>query len=114
MSVYLALAARAVPVERLVANLSEYGNTSAASIPLALDEAVRRGDIKAGQVVSQACSRACMSMRAWRGSHERAPTRRHPPSARWLPLRGASPSSQVAMAGFGAGLSSAAAIVRWG
>lgn len=59
-----------VPPERVVMNLSEYGNTSAASIPLALDEAVRRGDIKPGQV--------------------------------------------VAMAGFGAGLSTASAIVRWG
>jgi 3-oxoacyl-[acyl-carrier-protein] synthase III len=59
-----------VPMERVVANLSEYGNTSAASIPLALDEAVRRGDIKGGQVLG--------------------------------------------MAGFGAGLSWAGAIVRWG
>lgn len=39
------------PAERVVSNLSEYGNTSAASIPLALDEAVRRGDIQPGQVV---------------------------------------------------------------
>jgi 3-oxoacyl-[acyl-carrier-protein] synthase-3 len=46
------------------------GNTSAASIPLALDEAVRGGHIKQGDV--------------------------------------------IAMAGFGAGLSWASAIVRWG
>ena len=59
-----------VPPERVVANLADYGNTSAATIPLALDEAVRRGDIKPGQT--------------------------------------------VAMAGFGAGLSWASAIVRWG
>ncbi|PSC74644.1 3-oxoacyl-ACP synthase [Micractinium conductrix] len=59
-----------VPPERVVSNLSQYGNTSAASIPLALDEAVRRGDIKPGEV--------------------------------------------LAMAGFGAGLSWASAIVRWG
>jgi 3-oxoacyl-[acyl-carrier-protein] synthase III len=59
-----------VPADRVVANLSNYGNTSAASIPLALDEAVRKGDIKAGET--------------------------------------------VAMAGFGAGLSWASAIVRWG
>ncbi len=56
--------------ERVVTNLSQYGNTSAASIPLALDEAVRRGDIQPGEV--------------------------------------------LAMAGFGAGLSWASAIVRWG
>jgi 3-Oxoacyl-[acyl-carrier-protein (ACP)] synthase III C terminal len=36
----------------VVSNLAEYGNTSAASIPLALDEAVRRGQIKAGDTVS--------------------------------------------------------------
>ena len=39
------------PVERVVSNLSEYGNTSAASIPLALDGAVRDGSIKKGDVV---------------------------------------------------------------
>lgn len=59
-----------VPAERVVSNLAQYGNTSAASIPLALDEAVRRGDIKPGEV--------------------------------------------LAMAGFGAGLTWASAIVRWG
>ncbi len=59
-----------VPPERVVSNLSDYGNTSAASIPIALDEAVRRGDIKRGDVLG--------------------------------------------LAGFGAGLSWAAAIVRWG
>lgn len=40
-----------IPSERVVSNMARYGNTSAASIPLALDEAVRRGDIKAGDVV---------------------------------------------------------------
>eukprot|EP00887_Chlorella_sp_A99_P007979 scaffold12.g7979.t1 len=59
-----------VPAERVVSNLAQYGNTSAASIPLVLDEAVRRGDIKPGEV--------------------------------------------LAMAGFGAGLSWASIIVRWG
>ncbi|KAL6776990.1 KAS3 [Auxenochlorella protothecoides x Auxenochlorella symbiontica] len=59
-----------VPADRVISNLAEYGNTSAASIPLALDEAVRAGTIKQGDV--------------------------------------------VAIAGFGAGLSWAAAILRWG
>lgn len=60
-----------VPVSaQVVSNLAEYGNTSAASIPLALDEAVRGGKVKPGDV--------------------------------------------VAMAGFGAGLTWAGAIVRWG
>lgn len=56
--------------DRVVSNLSEYGNTSAASIPLALDEAVRGGRIQDGDV--------------------------------------------LALAGFGAGLTWAGAIVRWG
>lgn len=30
-----------VPPERIISNVANYGNTSAASIPLALDEAVR-------------------------------------------------------------------------
>jgi 3-oxoacyl-[acyl-carrier-protein] synthase-3 len=59
-----------LPAERVVTNLSEYGNTSAASIPLALDEAVRAGKVK--------------------------------------------PGDMLAMAGFGAGLTWAGAIVRWG
>ncbi|WIA18437.1 hypothetical protein OEZ86_002018 [Tetradesmus obliquus] len=59
-----------LPAERVVSNLAEYGNTSAASIPLALDEAVRAGKVKPGDV--------------------------------------------LAMAGFGAGLTWAGAIVRWG
>ena len=36
----------------MIANLDEYGNTSAASIPLALDEAVRQGKIKPGDIVA--------------------------------------------------------------
>ncbi|GFR46151.1 hypothetical protein Agub_g7678 [Astrephomene gubernaculifera] len=59
-----------LPSERVVSNLAQYGNTSAASIPLALDEAVREGRIRAGD--------------------------------------------KLAMAGFGAGLTWAGAIVRWG
>ncbi len=37
-----------VPMERVYVNLDRYGNTSAASIPLALDEARRAGRIKKG------------------------------------------------------------------
>lgn len=37
-----------LPLERAVVNLDKYGNTSAASIPLALAEAVRAGKIKSG------------------------------------------------------------------
>lgn len=41
-----------VPFEKVITNLSEYGNTSAASIPLAFDEAVRSGKVKKGDVVA--------------------------------------------------------------
>jgi 3-oxoacyl-[acyl-carrier-protein] synthase-3 len=37
--------------QKFVENVAEYGNTSAASIPIALDEAVRDGRIKPGQSV---------------------------------------------------------------
>jgi len=40
-----------VPMEKFVINIQEYGNTSSASIPIALDEAVRDGRIKPGQTV---------------------------------------------------------------
>ncbi|GAB1390549.1 MAG: ketoacyl-ACP synthase III [Rubrivivax sp.] len=40
-----------VPAERLVVTVDEHGNTSAASIPLALDVAVRGGRIARGQSV---------------------------------------------------------------
>lgn len=41
-----------VPMEKVITNLSEYGNTSAGSIPLALDEAVRSGKVKKGDVIA--------------------------------------------------------------
>lgn len=41
-----------IPLEKTLSNLAEYGNTSAASIPLALDEAVRAGQVKPGDVVA--------------------------------------------------------------
>jgi 3-oxoacyl-[acyl-carrier-protein] synthase-3 len=37
-----------IPLERFVCNVDHYGNTSSASIPLALDEAVRAGRVKSG------------------------------------------------------------------
>jgi 3-oxoacyl-[acyl-carrier-protein] synthase-3 len=38
----------AIPQERFVLNIERYGNTSSASIPIALDEAVRDGRVKSG------------------------------------------------------------------
>ncbi|KAL6007902.1 Beta-ketoacyl-[acyl-carrier-protein] synthase III B, chloroplastic [Asimina triloba] len=43
-----------MPPEQVISNLSSYGNTSAASIPLALDEAVRSGKVRAGNIVAAA------------------------------------------------------------
>jgi 3-oxoacyl-[acyl-carrier-protein] synthase-3 len=50
--IIVALAERlGVPMEKVMVNLEKYGNTSAASIPVALDEARREGRIKAGDIV---------------------------------------------------------------
>ncbi|MGZ8380376.1 MAG: beta-ketoacyl-ACP synthase III [Nitrospira sp.] len=40
-----------LPIEKVMLNVERYGNTSAASIPIALDEAVREGRIKDGSLV---------------------------------------------------------------
>ncbi|MDQ3031479.1 MAG: ketoacyl-ACP synthase III [Myxococcota bacterium] len=40
-----------IPIERFYLNLEHYGNTSSASIPIALDEAVRGGAVRPGQNV---------------------------------------------------------------
>lgn len=40
-----------MPMDKVVVTLDRHGNTSAASIPLALDEAVRDGRIKRGQMM---------------------------------------------------------------
>jgi len=58
-----------IPMSKVLTNLKEHGNTSAGTIPLCLDEAVKSGQVKNGDV--------------------------------------------VAMAGFGAGLSWGAAVIRW-
>ncbi len=41
-----------LPLERVMRNIDRYGNTTAASIPIALDEAVRQGRIKKGDLVA--------------------------------------------------------------
>ena len=42
----------AVPHERVLSNLASYGNTSAATIPLMLDEAVRDGRVRGGHLIA--------------------------------------------------------------
>jgi 3-oxoacyl-[acyl-carrier-protein] synthase-3 len=50
--IIVALAERlGVPMDKVVVNLDKYGNTSAASVPVALDEAKREGRIKPGDIV---------------------------------------------------------------
>lgn len=40
-----------IPMEKVVINVDRYGNTSAATVPTALDEAVRDGRVKEGQII---------------------------------------------------------------
>jgi 3-oxoacyl-[acyl-carrier-protein] synthase-3 len=40
-----------IPAEKVISNVDRYGNTSAASIPICLDEAYRSGRIGAGDIV---------------------------------------------------------------
>jgi 3-oxoacyl-[acyl-carrier-protein] synthase III len=40
-----------IPEHKVISNLANYGNTSAASIPLALDEVVRQGKIQPGDII---------------------------------------------------------------
>jgi 3-oxoacyl-[acyl-carrier-protein] synthase-3 len=40
-----------LPMDKLIVTVDEHGNTSAASIPLALDVAVRAGKVKPGDTV---------------------------------------------------------------
>ena len=41
-----------VPEHKVISNLASYGNTSAASIPIALDEAIRQGKIQPNHVIA--------------------------------------------------------------
>lgn len=43
-----------IPPEKVLSNLAHYGNTSAATIPIVLDESVRQGKIQSGQVLAMA------------------------------------------------------------
>ena len=40
-----------LPSEKVFININEYGNTSAASVPIAFDDCVRKGKIKRGDIV---------------------------------------------------------------
>ena len=40
-----------IPVEKVIRNIDRVGNTTAASIPIALDESIKNGRIKEGDIV---------------------------------------------------------------
>ena len=40
-----------IPVEKVIRNIAKYGNTTAASIPIAMDEAIKSGRIKKGDLI---------------------------------------------------------------
>ena len=40
-----------IPDDKIFININEYGNTSAASVPLAFDQVIREGKIKHGDIV---------------------------------------------------------------
>lgn len=88
--------------DRVVSNLAEYGNTSAASIPLAFDEAVRKGSIKSGDTVSNLCEFS------W---HSALVLYDYMCDKGTVSL--AAFVMQIGMAGFGAGLTWAGVIVKW-
>jgi 3-oxoacyl-[acyl-carrier-protein] synthase-3 len=54
-----------IPPEKVVINIDRYGNTSAASVPLALDEALRDGRIEKDKLVIMAAFGAGLS---WGGA----------------------------------------------
>ncbi len=60
-----------IPYEKVLSNLSNYGNTSAATIPLMLDEAIRDGRINSGNLIASSGFGAGLSWGAallrWQG-----------------------------------------------
>jgi 3-oxoacyl-[acyl-carrier-protein] synthase III len=40
-----------LPMDKVMVNVDRYGNTSSASIPLALDQAITEGRVKSGSVI---------------------------------------------------------------
>jgi 3-oxoacyl-[acyl-carrier-protein] synthase-3 len=62
-----------IPPEKVLSNLKHYGNTSAATIPLMLDEAVRDQKVKSGDLIACSGFGAGLSWGAtlfyWHGPH---------------------------------------------
>jgi len=120
--------------QQVITNLAEYGNTSAGSIPLALDEAVRSGKVSraihrpapcadcSDRLCPQCRCRAifwcCLVLRTYTSVGNVSLFYRSRAMLHYFMVC-ASPPPQVksgdviACAGFGAGLSWGAAIIRW-
>ena len=62
---------RSIPHHKVLSNLAHYGNTSAATIPLVLDEGVRGGRIRPGHLLASSGFGAGLSWGAallrWQG-----------------------------------------------
>ena len=90
-------------MSRVLRNIEEYGNTSAGSIPLALQQAVKEGKVKKGDALIYRCPFnflvhiICTTNQTSYCDYYDEPV-----------------GDIIAMAGFGAGLSWGAAIIRWG
>ena len=50
-----------MPLDKFYLNIHKYGNTSSASIPIALDEAAREGKVKPGDLLLMAALGAGLS-----------------------------------------------------
>lgn len=69
-----------LPIEKVFSNVAEYGNTSAASIPIALCEAIQDGRVKAGDTIVLASFGAGLS---WAASAIRWGVAVKPQMSRW-------------------------------
>jgi 3-oxoacyl-[acyl-carrier-protein] synthase-3 len=69
-----------VPIEKVFSNVAEYGNTSAASIPIALCEAVQDGRVKSGDTIVLASFGAGLT---WAASAIRWGVAVKPQTSRW-------------------------------
>jgi 3-oxoacyl-[acyl-carrier-protein] synthase-3 len=69
-----------LPIEKVFSNVAEYGNTSAASIPIALCEAVQDGRVKAGDTIVLSSFGAGLS---WAASAIRWGVAVKPQASRW-------------------------------
>ena len=54
-----------IPSDKVIINIDEYGNTSAATVPIALDQALRAGRVEKGKLVILVASGAGFT---WGGS----------------------------------------------